>query len=135
MESIDPYQSTQFRGIGRLNVERSGLGAYHKLIEIEDFIAMPELITQMREDPSHLRYDMIFIDGMHLFDYTLLDFFFADRMLEVNGLILVDDIRHPPVTKFFEYARQMLCLLLLLALAACSCYVFVLLLFALLFLY
>jgi len=46
---------------------------------------------------------MIFIDGMHLFDYTLLDFFYADLMLEVNGLIVIDDIKHPSVLKCIDY--------------------------------
>lgn len=37
-------------------------------------------------------FDLIFIDGMHLFDYVLRDFINAERHVAKNGLIVVDDI-------------------------------------------
>ena len=47
----------------------------------------------------------MFIDGWHTFDYTLVDFFYADLMLEINGIICVDDICHKSVTKCIKYIR------------------------------
>ena len=78
--SIDPFQSTQWEGIGRLNVQRAGLGEFHHVFEAKDFVAMPKLLEEV-EQGRRQKFDLIFIDGMHLFDYTLLDFFYADKLL------------------------------------------------------
>ena len=100
--SIDPFQSTQWEGIGRLNVQRAGLGEFHHVFEAKDFVAMPKLLEEV-EQGRRQKFDLIFIDGMHLFDYTLLDFFYADKLLRANGLIVVDDIKHKCVAKFYDY--------------------------------
>ena len=72
------------------------------------------------------QYDLIFIDGMHTFDYTLVDFFYADMLLPVGGLlilvcrvkvfriwgwydfllILQDDLQMPAVSKVKEYVSK-----------------------------
>jgi predicted O-methyltransferase YrrM len=97
LRSIDPMQSTMWMGIGKLNIERANLGKYFKLIEEKSYLAMPLLLNAKK------KYDLIFIDGMHLFDYTLLDLFFADQLTKVGGLILLDDIRHRGVNKAYNY--------------------------------
>ena len=66
---------------------------------------MPKLLIEI-ESGKCPRLDMVFIDGMHLFDYTLLDFFYADKMLNINGLIIIDDIRHAPVQKLIQYVKK-----------------------------
>jgi hypothetical protein len=40
---------------------------------------------------------------MHLCDYTLVDMFYADLLLRVGGVILLDDIRHKGVAAAFSY--------------------------------
>ena len=52
---------------------------------------------------THAQFHLIYIDGWHTFDYTLVDFFYADLLLETNGVIVLDDIKHKPVHKCFEY--------------------------------
>ena len=37
-------------------------------------------------------FDFIFIDGNHRFDDVLVDFYLADQVLEVGGLMVLDDI-------------------------------------------
>ena len=49
------------------------------------------------------KYQLMFIDGMHLYDYTLLDFFYADLMLEVGGYMIFDDAHMPSVSKVISY--------------------------------
>ena len=39
-------------------------------------------------------FDFIFIDGWHTFDYTLVDMFYADRLLRIGGYLLIDDALH-----------------------------------------
>lgn len=48
-------------------------------------------------------FQFIFIDGMHTFDYTLLDFFYADLLLQPGGVICVDDVRHSGVGACVDY--------------------------------
>jgi predicted O-methyltransferase YrrM len=38
------------------------------------------------------RFQLAFIDGMHLFDYAFLDFFYSDLLIEPDGIIIFDDI-------------------------------------------
>lgn len=49
------------------------------------------------------RFHLIYIDGWHTFDYTLVDFFYSDLILEINGIIVLDDIKHKPVQKCLKY--------------------------------
>lgn len=55
--------------------------------------ALPRLIlTKKIADLS-----FSFIDGSHLFDHVVIDFFYLDRVTRVGGIIAIDDIRAPAV--------------------------------------
>jgi predicted O-methyltransferase YrrM len=98
--SIDPAESTYWRGIGAINVERSGLGDRHRLIEQPDYLALPELLR------DGVSLDLAYIDGMHTFDYTLLDFFYIDRMLKVGGIVGFNDCYLPSVKRVLNFVRS-----------------------------
>jgi hypothetical protein len=57
----------------------------HELIEKPSHAALPALL-----DKGH-RIDFAYIDGNHMFDYALLDFFYLDKMLNVGGVIGFND--------------------------------------------
>lgn len=97
LTSIDPFQSTQWMSAGMINVIEAGLSMYHELIEKKSYEALPELLKQGKS------YDMIFIDGMHLFDYTLVDFFYSTLLCKKGGVIVVDDVRHKAPNKVIRY--------------------------------
>jgi predicted O-methyltransferase YrrM len=82
---IDPHQSTQWQNIGIENVKRAGFTDLIELREKPSHVALPELASE------GLRVDFAYIDGWHTFDYALVDFFFVDRMLNVGGVLAVDD--------------------------------------------
>jgi predicted O-methyltransferase YrrM len=103
--ALDPNQHTQWKSVGELNVGRAGLDKRFTLMLEPSYLAMPTLLRQVREGRAE-KFDMIFIDGMHLFDYTLMDFFYADLLLNVNGVILLDDIRHRGVNKCYRYLQS-----------------------------
>ncbi len=100
--SIDPNQSTQWSNIGRLNLERAGLDKYHQLMEESSITALPKLLMERGEGSL----DLAFVDGMHLFDYTLLDIFYAVKLLRIGGVLVVDDIRHSGVKQVISYIRS-----------------------------
>ena len=95
--SIDPFQSTQWKNSGVEIVKNLEFDNRHKLIEEKSYIVLPELLKKEE------KYDFIFIDGFHTFDYTLLDFFYSDKLLKINGIIIIDDILHNGVKKCVNY--------------------------------
>lgn len=103
--SIDPYQSTQWESQGVKNVKRAGLEKYHALAEKFDYTALPHMLINMNKNKVE-KFDLILIDGDHRFDYTLLDFMYSDMMLNVGGIILVDDIRHKSVRPVINYLER-----------------------------
>src|SRR3954447_337123 len=97
--AIDPYQSTDWGGIGVLNLERAGLAGRARVIEARSDEALP----QLRDEG--LRLDFALIDGLHLFDATLVDFFHADRMLDTGGVVVFHDTWMPAGAQAVEYVR------------------------------
>jgi predicted O-methyltransferase YrrM len=100
--AIDPHQSTDWGGIGLLNLERAGLSERARVIEARSDEALPRL----RDDGT--RIDFALIDGLHLFDATLVDFFHIDRMLDTGGVVVFHDTWMPAVAQavaFVEHNR------------------------------
>jgi predicted O-methyltransferase YrrM len=101
--SIDPHQSRHWRNIGVLNLQRARLDGHHRLIERVDYLALPELVADRRT------IEFAYIDGWHTFDYTLLDFFYIDRMLAPGGVVAFNDCALPSVrrvTRFITAHRR-----------------------------
>jgi predicted O-methyltransferase YrrM len=101
--SIDPLQTSNEKGIGLLNVRRAGLDSLHELIEKPSYKALPELLTK------GLTMDFGYIDGSHIFDHALLDFFYIDKMMSPGAVIGFNDcgwrsIHH--VVKFVQTHRK-----------------------------
>ncbi|MER3432470.1 MAG: hypothetical protein C4288_03335 [Leptolyngbya sp. ERB_1_1] len=97
---LDPFQHKQFHGIGITNLERSNFN-FFKLIEEPSEFALP---TIAKEQPNS--FDLVFIDGWHTFDHTLLDLFYANRLIKVGGYIVVDDCGMASVSKAVSYVAN-----------------------------
>lgn len=52
------------------------------------------------------KFDFGFIDGLHTFDHTLIDFFYLNRLLNVGGIIVIDDTGMPSINKLMRYILQ-----------------------------
>ena len=98
--AIDPEQSTYFKSIGKINVKRAGLAEYLQIYEGPSYDVMPQLLKKEE------RFDLVFIDGMHTFDYALLDFFFADQLLRPGGYVIFDDVWMPAIRKVLMYVLR-----------------------------
>ena len=97
--SIDPWQMSHEKGMGMWNVRRAGLDSLHELIEKPSHAALPELLGK------GCRIDFAYIDGNHLFDYALLDFFYLDKMLNVGGVIGFNDCGWLSIHHVLNYVR------------------------------
>ncbi len=100
--SLDPFQRTQWHDIGRYNLEKAGFD-FFDIIEEKSEIALPRLLSEGK------KYDFGFIDGWHTFDHTLIDFFYLNRMLNVGGIIVVDDVHYPGISKMMRYVMNYPC--------------------------
>ncbi len=89
---VDPNQ-TGWGSVGVNNLKRCGVD-YFKLVEEKSEFALPRLLENHEGT-----YDFIFVDGWHTFDHTLLDCFYATRMLRVGGYLAVDDVWNFPGIK------------------------------------
>ena len=97
--AIDPHQSSDWQGIGRLNLERAGLAHRARLIEARSDEALPRLRDE------GVRIDFALIDGLHLFDAALVDFFHCDRMLDVGGVVVFHDTWMPAIAQAAGFVR------------------------------
>jgi|694.fasta_scaffold145898_1 predicted O-methyltransferase YrrM len=70
-----------------------------KLLRHPQDSAMPKFLTKKP-------FDFIFIDGWHTFDYTLVDMFYADRLLRIGGYLLIDDALHQGPSKAIAYSNK-----------------------------
>jgi predicted O-methyltransferase YrrM len=98
--AIDPFQSTQWDNAARAAVARAGLTDLVDVREQASYLALPALVAE------GATFDCVFVDGMHLFDYTLLDLFYADLLVPPGGVILLDDIRMQAVDQVLDYVRR-----------------------------
>jgi predicted O-methyltransferase YrrM len=95
--SIDPKQTSYFKGCGRLAVTRAGFSDRHELIEEYDYNALPRLLA------SGVKCGFAYVDGWHTFDYALLDWWYLDKMLAVNGVVAFNDCGFPAVDKVIRF--------------------------------
>lgn len=104
---VDPNQFGEeeghWNGIGAENMKRVGFvrNKNWKLLEESSTEALPGLLKRNRGT-----FDVIFIDGMHLFDYTLIDIFYSLQLLRVGGVVIVDDKRMKAITAVQKYIEK-----------------------------
>ena len=82
---IDPFQSSEWKGAGRALLKRLNLEPGVEVLEDFSYAAVPLL-----EKKGYI-FDFVFVDGNHCLDYTLSDVLVADRVLEVGGILAIDD--------------------------------------------
>lgn len=93
---IDPHQTSSWGGKGVAGLRRAGLDNFD-LFEEPSEICLPRLLAEGR------RFDFAFIDGWHTFDHTMVDFFYINRMLNVNGIAIFDDVSMPAIRRCVRY--------------------------------
>jgi predicted O-methyltransferase YrrM len=82
--AIDPFQDNYDR-LGVKNIESLG---FQDLLELYEDFSHNTLPLLLRNGEL---FDFIFIDGDHKFDGVLLDFYYADLLLNENGYVLLHD--------------------------------------------
>jgi predicted O-methyltransferase YrrM len=100
---VDPLQSTEWRSVGIANLKREGFTQFELLEEGSEFV-LPRLAAARSGT-----FDLVFIDGFHTFDHTLLDCFYATRLLRVGGYLVLDDTDMQSVGRVLDYVQNYPC--------------------------
>lgn len=98
--AMDPFQDSSYKNIGVLNLKRAGFDSVVTFYNEESHRVLPRLLEQGS------RFDFAFIDGDHLFDSVLLDFYYVDKMLEQGGLVMFHDMDMPSVRKAVSFVLR-----------------------------
>jgi predicted O-methyltransferase YrrM len=96
---VDPEQNTVHGGAALASLKRAGLDSVFELLEGPSHLMLPKLLEK------GVKLDLAFIDGWHTFDYTLLDFFYIDKMLRPGGVALLHDRSWPSKQKVMRFIR------------------------------
>lgn len=94
---IDPSQMDAWHGVGVAQLDRAGIEFFNLISEPSE-LALPSLLRSQPES-----FDFIFIDGWHTFDHTMLDLFYANRLVRVGGYIAIDDCNWRSVSAAVSY--------------------------------
>lgn len=95
---IDPMQfNDRWHGLGLENIKRAGFDSLYNFYPEPSYQALPKMVD-LRQ-----RIQFALIDGWHTFDYALVDFFYIDKMLDVNGVIAFDDVGYKAIRKTLSF--------------------------------
>lgn len=97
---IDPCQFSDHQGVALTLLAEHHLQQHFTLCEGPTHLEAPKLLSQGKT------FDFIFIDGMHKFDYKFLDFFYADKLLKVDGFLVFHDLLLPSTKKLAKFVLQ-----------------------------
>lgn len=100
--ALDPFQKEVWDDAGLQAVERAGLSGYLDFRPEFSSVALPRLFEN-RE-----RFDLIYVDGSHIFEDVFVDAYFSGRLLSENGVVAFDDCRDPHVQKVIKFLRASL---------------------------
>lgn len=95
---MDPAQHDgTWRSGGLHNLERAGFADRYEFHEDTSQRILPRLAE------AGTRIQFGFIDGWHTFDHTLVDFFYIDQMLDVGGVVVLDDVGYPGLRRLAHF--------------------------------
>jgi predicted O-methyltransferase YrrM len=97
---IDPCQLDIYRAAAIRALQECGLEHIFELCDGPAHLMLPRLIER------NVTVDFVFIDGMHTFDYTLVDLFFADKLLRPGGILCMHDMDMPSKKKAYSYLMK-----------------------------
>ena len=98
--AIDPAETTEWKSIGLINVRKAGFQDMVRFYEACSHEILPKLLAEGEE------FDFVFIDGFHVFDAVLLDFYYADKLIRPGAHIMLHDIWMPSVRKAVAFVLR-----------------------------
>jgi predicted O-methyltransferase YrrM len=97
LTSIDPGETSVCDDAGLLHLHDAGLTPFHRFFPEPSQRVLP-LLAQSGES-----FDLAFLDGDHRFDGAFVDAYYALQVVRPGGLIILDDVWMPSVTKVSRF--------------------------------
>lgn len=97
--AIDPFQAQEWDDTGLMLAEKAGLDAYLDFRPQFSSIVLPALLD------SGQTFDLVYIDGSHLFEDVFIDFYYVMRLLSPQGVVLFDDSSDAHVKKVIAFVN------------------------------
>jgi predicted O-methyltransferase YrrM len=98
--AIDPYQRSQWDEVGLVALENAGLRDYVDFRALPSSAALPALLE------AGATFQLIYIDGSHLFEDVFIDAYYASRLLAENGVMIFDDSTDRHVRKVLSFIAR-----------------------------
>jgi len=96
--SIDPNEMLgDHPGVGLANIRRAGLESWHECLLTGSEYALPDLCRKRSA------VDFAFIDSSHMFDQTIVELYFLNRMLRLGGMIGLHDYFLPGIYTALQF--------------------------------
>jgi len=95
---IDPYQRTQWRGIGLQHVVDAGYGFLVDFREEPSELVLPRLVN------AGVPLDFAFVDGWNTFAQVFTEFYYLKRLMRPGGVIAFRDANRSLVDQAIRHA-------------------------------
>ena len=102
LTAIDSLQKSEWDDNGIKLLKEFKLDNRFTLYKLPNFIALPKLL----EKHGNNYYNFIFIDGTYTFDNILLDFYYSNLLLAINGFIIIDNALQAGINKCIQYIEK-----------------------------
>jgi predicted O-methyltransferase YrrM len=97
---IDKFQHTDWKGNGVDLISQAGYAEKLDFFEAYCYTILPKLLEQGE------KFDFAYIDSTKQFDWLLVDFFYIDKLLKKNGIVVFDDVNFAGIRKLMRYISQ-----------------------------
>jgi predicted O-methyltransferase YrrM len=95
--ALDPHQASHCDNAALAVIERAGLSGYVDFKPQYSAIALAALAAE------GARFDLVYVDGSHVFEDVFIDAFFGFRLLNTGGVIVFDDCTIDHVAKVLGF--------------------------------
>jgi predicted O-methyltransferase YrrM len=95
--AIDPFQKRDWNNSAITIVSQERFDNNFSFFEEKSSLILPKLI-QKKE-----KFDLVYIDGSHLFEDVFVDFYYTFQLLEKNGIVIFDDCQDAHVKKVIKF--------------------------------
>ncbi|NEO66544.1 MAG: class I SAM-dependent methyltransferase, partial [Moorea sp. SIO4G2] len=97
--AIDPFQKKSWKNSALAVLDAENLSQRFRFIEEFSCFSLPQLVK------SQEKFDIIYIDGSHLFENVFIDFYYSTLLLEKDGIIIFDDCANSHVSKLIKFIK------------------------------
>ena len=97
---IDKFQNAYWEGHGLDLIEQAGYAEQVEFLEEYCYLALPQLLMQNQ------KFDFAYVDSTKQLDWLMMNFFYLDKLLAVNGIITFDDLCFSSIKQLIRYVSQ-----------------------------